>query len=264
MDKLEGGIWEAFVPGLKRYDAYQYAIHKEDGTYVGKADPYGFHCATRPDVSTKIYDLDTGYQWGDQDWLDYRAKNPPYRRPMNIYECHLGSWRRTGEGQFLSYRDLTSYLVPLREGDGLHPRGAAPGHRAPPGRLLGLSVHRLFRRHQPLRHPRRPEVHDRPAPPGGHRRHHGLGPRPLPPGRLRPVPLRRHPPPTSTPTPGRGSTPTGAPRSSTSAATRCAPSCTPRPCSGWRSTTWTACGWTRCPPCSTWTTAGRTGSGCPT
>ena len=31
---------------------------------------------------------------------------------MNIYECHLGSWRRTGEGEFLSYRDITSYLVP--------------------------------------------------------------------------------------------------------------------------------------------------------
>ena len=30
MTKLEGGIWEAFVPGLRRYDAYQYAIHKED------------------------------------------------------------------------------------------------------------------------------------------------------------------------------------------------------------------------------------------
>ncbi|WP_251317475.1 1,4-alpha-glucan branching protein GlgB [Flintibacter muris] len=113
MSKVEGGIWEAFLPGLNRYDAYQYAIHKADGSgFVGKVDPYGFHAATRPDVSTKIYDLDTGYQWGDQDWFTFRSKNPPYRRPMNIYECHLGSWRRTGEGEFLSYRDITSYLVP--------------------------------------------------------------------------------------------------------------------------------------------------------
>ena len=113
MTKGEGGIWEAFVPGLKRYDAYQYAIHKADGSgFVGKTDPYGFHAATRPDVSSKLYDLDTGYQWGDRDWFTFRAKNPLYRRPMNIYECHLGSWRRTGEGEFLSYRDITSYLVP--------------------------------------------------------------------------------------------------------------------------------------------------------
>lgn len=112
MEKLEGGIWEVFVPGLKRYDSYQYAIHKEDGGFVGKADPFAFHADTRPNVSSKIYDLDTGYQWGDQSWMEYRAKQVPYTAPMNIYECHLGSWRRTGEGEFLSYRDIASYLVP--------------------------------------------------------------------------------------------------------------------------------------------------------
>ena len=112
MEKVEGGIWEVFVPGLKRYDAYQYAIHKEDGGFVGKADPFAFHADTRPNVSSKIYDLNTGYQWGDQAWMEYRAKQVPYTSPMNIYECHLGSWRRTGEGEFLSYRDIASYLVP--------------------------------------------------------------------------------------------------------------------------------------------------------
>ena len=113
MTKQEGGIWEVFVPGVKRYDAYQYAIFDREGGYVGKADPYAFHAATRPNVSSKVYDLEEqNYQWGDKDWLDYRSKNAPYRRPMNIYECHLGSWRRTGEGEFLSYRDTAGYLVP--------------------------------------------------------------------------------------------------------------------------------------------------------
>ncbi|MEI3140264.1 MAG: hypothetical protein V8S34_00915 [Lawsonibacter sp.] len=37
------------------------------------------------------------------------------------------------------------------------------------------------------------EIPHRPASPGGRRRHHGLGPRPLPPGRLRSLPVRRHP-----------------------------------------------------------------------
>lgn len=117
MERLEGGIWEKFIPGLKRYDCYQYAVHNPnrdsglEAEFVGKADPYGFHTATRPDVSTKIYDLE-GYQWGDQAWLEHRTKNPIYHRPLNIYECHLGSWRRTGEGEFLSYRDTAGYLVP--------------------------------------------------------------------------------------------------------------------------------------------------------
>lgn len=113
MTKQEGGIWEVFVPGVNRYDAYQYAIFDDEGNYVGKADPYAFHAATRPNVSSKVYDLDEDhYQWGDKDWMDYRSKNAPYRRPMNIYECHLGSWRRTGDGEFLSYRDTAGYLVP--------------------------------------------------------------------------------------------------------------------------------------------------------
>ncbi len=112
MEKTEGGIWETFIPGLNRYDAYQYAIRQDDDTFVGKADPFAFHADTRPNVSSKIYDLNTGYQWGDGDWMTFRANHAPYRRPMNIYECHLGSWRRTGEGEFLSYRDTASYLVP--------------------------------------------------------------------------------------------------------------------------------------------------------
>lgn len=111
LEKLEGGIWEGFLPGLKRYDTYKYVIHAADGTVTAKADPYAFHAETRPGNASKIYELDE-YPWGDAGWLDYRAKNPPYRRPMNIYECHLGSWRRTGEGEFLSYRDTTHYLVP--------------------------------------------------------------------------------------------------------------------------------------------------------
>ena len=111
LEKVEGGIWQGFIPGLKRYDTYKYAIQGPDGKVVAKADPYAFHAETRPGNASKIYELDE-YPWGDKNWLEYRAKNPPYRRPMNIYECHLGSWRRTGEGEFLSYRDTAHYLVP--------------------------------------------------------------------------------------------------------------------------------------------------------
>ena len=111
LEKVEGGIWQGFIPGLKRYDTYKYAIQGPDGKVVAKADPYAFHAETRPGNASKIYELDE-YPWGDKSWLEYRAKNPPYRRPMNIYECHLGSWRRTGEGEFLSYRDTAHYLVP--------------------------------------------------------------------------------------------------------------------------------------------------------
>ena len=78
---------------------------------LAKSDPYAFHAETRPGTASKIYDLGD-YQWGDQGWMAARKANPIYQHPLNIYEVHLGSWRRTGEDTFLSYRDIAGYLVP--------------------------------------------------------------------------------------------------------------------------------------------------------
>ena len=111
LSPMGGGLWGGFVPGLDRYDVYKYAIRTKDGRTLLKADPYAFHAETRPGTASKIYELGS-YQWNDQSWLDYRKKNPVYHRPLNIYEVHLGSWRRTGDGQFLSYRGIADYLVP--------------------------------------------------------------------------------------------------------------------------------------------------------
>ena len=111
MQAMGGGLWEGFVPGLNRYDIYKYAVTAVDGRVLMKADPYAFHAETRPGTASKIYELG-GYQWGDGSWMKYRKEHPVYHAPLNIYECHLGSWRRTGEGEVLSYRDMANYLVP--------------------------------------------------------------------------------------------------------------------------------------------------------
>ncbi|MGN1004661.1 MAG: alpha-amylase family glycosyl hydrolase, partial [Oscillospiraceae bacterium] len=111
MNRTEDGCWELFVPGMKQYDAYKYAVHTQDGRVLAKADPYAFHAETRPGTASKCYDLD-GYSWGDKAWLTWRAKHPVYDHPLNIYEIHLGSWRRTGEGEFLTYREIARQLVP--------------------------------------------------------------------------------------------------------------------------------------------------------
>ena len=111
MEQINGGIWEKFLPGMRRYDIYKYAIHTRDGRILAKADPYAFHAETRPDTASKIYDI-SGYQWGDEAWLEQRRKKPLYHKPLNIYEVHLGSWRKTGDNEFLSYRDTAEQLVP--------------------------------------------------------------------------------------------------------------------------------------------------------
>jgi len=106
-----GGVWEIFVPGLERYTSYKYMVYGRSGEDRAKADPFAFHAETRPGNGSKIYDLD-GYEWGDKKWLEWRKQRPVYSAPLNIYEMHLGSWRRTGDDQFLSYRDIAQYLVP--------------------------------------------------------------------------------------------------------------------------------------------------------
>ena len=108
---MGGGLWEGFIPGLERYDIYKYAIRSRDGRTLMKADPYAFHAETRPGNASKLYELGS-FRWNDQSWMDYRKKNPVYHRPLNIYEVHLGSWRRTGDGEFMSYRGIADYLVP--------------------------------------------------------------------------------------------------------------------------------------------------------
>lgn len=109
--RTEYGVWEGFVPGLKVYDVYKYAVHGRDGRIYAKADPYAFHAETRPGTASKLYDPE-GYEWGDQKWLAGRKKTSVYHSPLNTYELHLGSWRRTGEGGLLSYREIADRLVP--------------------------------------------------------------------------------------------------------------------------------------------------------
>ena len=111
MELLSDGVWETFIPGLSQYDSYKYAVHTASGRVLAKSDPYAFHAETRPGTASKLYDL-SGYGWGDDSWMEYRKKNPIYQKPLNIYEVHLGSWRRTADDQMLSYRDIGTYLIP--------------------------------------------------------------------------------------------------------------------------------------------------------
>ncbi len=111
MNRLEGGIWELFIPHLQVYDTYKYVVIGPDGIPHAKSDPYAFHAETRPGNASKLYDI-SGYQWGDKSWIAKRDKTLPYGRPMNIYECHLGSWRTGENDTFLDYRTIAHQLVP--------------------------------------------------------------------------------------------------------------------------------------------------------
>ena len=103
-----GEIWEGFIPDLRQYDVYKYAVTGEDGETRYKADPYGFHMETRPATASKLYDIG-GFRWTDAAFQ--ARKRQVYDSPLNIYEVHLGSWRRRENGDFLDYRDLARELA---------------------------------------------------------------------------------------------------------------------------------------------------------
>ncbi len=107
----ENGIWTCFVPGPQRYDSYKFSIQTREGHWMDKADPFAFHAETRPANASKLYALG-GYSWGDEAWQSYCARHPYGSSPLNIYEVHLGSWRRRGDGSYLSYREYANWLVP--------------------------------------------------------------------------------------------------------------------------------------------------------
>jgi 1,4-alpha-glucan branching enzyme len=108
----QSGVWELFIPNLPEGMHYKYAVKSR---YLGyesdKADPYGFYAEMRPSTDSRVWDIDK-YQWGDQEWLTNRAVRQALDQPINIYEVHLGSWRRVPENNgYLNYRDLAHQLV---------------------------------------------------------------------------------------------------------------------------------------------------------
>ena len=108
MEKADTGVWSAFVPGLAEGDLYKYRVHGADGSVVMRSDPYAFATELRPGTASKLYDIEH-FSWTDEDFR--RNKQPVYHQPLNIYEVHLGSWRKHENGEFLDYRDMARQLA---------------------------------------------------------------------------------------------------------------------------------------------------------
>jgi len=106
----DAGCWEVYVKNVNNFDAYKFLITDSKGEKLFKADPYAIHSETRPGTASKIFK--GNYKWKDSKWLEERKKSSVYKSPVNIYEMHLGSWKKYEDDNFLSYRDLAKELVP--------------------------------------------------------------------------------------------------------------------------------------------------------
>ena len=105
----ETGLWSIFIPRLKEGIKYKYYIEQEDGKAVLKADPYGIYSEVRPNTASILCEK-TKIRWSDKKWLNKREATNYFESPINIYELHLGSWKRKDEDEFLSYDELSVVL----------------------------------------------------------------------------------------------------------------------------------------------------------
>ena len=120
----DGGIWQGFVAGVEPGQLYKYAVETPTGELNYKADPYAFYAECPPGTASRTTDI-TGYAWGDKDWMSERSHRDHLKSRLNIFEVHLGSWKRHDDGlagngdpdsdektgSYLTYDELSDELV---------------------------------------------------------------------------------------------------------------------------------------------------------
>ena len=100
------GYWEIFIPGAILGDRYKFDIIGPHGQQLPlKSDPVAFAAEMRPNTASIVIDITR---------LPRPAPPPEHinalSAPISIYEVHLGSWRRAGNNEWLSYRELAETL----------------------------------------------------------------------------------------------------------------------------------------------------------
>jgi 1,4-alpha-glucan branching enzyme len=105
------GIWEGFIPNVKKGSVYKYKIQSsENDVITEKADPFARRCEHPPKTASVVWEDE--YKWQDKKWMKNRKKNNALDAPFSVYEVHLGSWKKQiEENRFLSYNELAEELV---------------------------------------------------------------------------------------------------------------------------------------------------------
>ncbi|HMA31148.1 MAG TPA: 1,4-alpha-glucan branching protein GlgB [Casimicrobiaceae bacterium] len=104
------GLWEGFVSGVGRGDAYKFRVAStRDAFTTDKCDPFALYAQVPPETASRAWTLE--YAWGDGAWMASRREANALDAAMSIYEVHLGSWRRREDGGFLGYREIAHALA---------------------------------------------------------------------------------------------------------------------------------------------------------
>ena len=103
------GFYELFVKGAKEGQMYKFVIYGQNGR-VEHCDPYGFGMELRPQFASIVRRMDD-YTFHDEQWMDKRTRC--YDKPLNIYECHLGSFKTNpaDPNGWYTYEQLADPLI---------------------------------------------------------------------------------------------------------------------------------------------------------
>ncbi len=119
MRKLQGDVWEIFVPEVGDGALYKLEVMTRRGP-IEKSDPFGRAMELRPNTASKVFA--STYKFRDEAWVEARKNGDLRKKPMSIYEVHLSSWRRRrapdadpsselASAPFPTYRELATELV---------------------------------------------------------------------------------------------------------------------------------------------------------
>lgn len=111
MTKIYNGhFYEITLPDIKEGTCYEYRVYSGSG-YTDHADPYGFGMELRPAHCSVVRDINS-YRFHDQNYM--KSRRDTKERPVNIYEMHLGSFRKPSDkaDDWYSYGEIADLLIP--------------------------------------------------------------------------------------------------------------------------------------------------------
>lgn len=107
------GIFFLFIPDVGEGELYKYSIKRNPRLEFLKSDPFARRSELRPADASIVPD-DSRFTWKDSEWISERKNRDIQKSPVNIYEMHLGSWKRKDDS-FMNYREIGEELSPYLE-----------------------------------------------------------------------------------------------------------------------------------------------------
>ena len=113
----DGRFWEVIVKNAAPGTVYKYRIYDKAGEWVDHCDPYGFGMELRPKFGSIVRDMNS-YQFNDDQWLS--GRNDHKNGPLNVFEVHLGSFRKPENrpDSWYNYEEMADILIPYLKENG--------------------------------------------------------------------------------------------------------------------------------------------------